>query len=65
MNVINLGIFLELPVAHKFSRIGLAQLVAAFDLVRGGKILASPDSPGKVLYKVGGISFLMRAPDSH
>jgi glyoxylase-like metal-dependent hydrolase (beta-lactamase superfamily II) len=43
----------------------LAQLVAAFDLVRAGKITASPDSPGKVVYKVGGISFLMRTPDSH
>ena len=40
----------------------LAQLVAAFDAVRAGKITASPDSPGKVLYKVGAISFLMRAP---
>lgn len=43
----------------------LAQLVAAFDLVRARKIAASPDSPGKVLYKVGDISFLMRAPDAH
>ena len=43
----------------------LAQLVAAFDSVRAGKISASPDSPGKVLYKVGEISFLMRAPDAH
>jgi glyoxylase-like metal-dependent hydrolase (beta-lactamase superfamily II) len=42
----------------------LAQLVAAFDAVRAGKITASPDSPGKVLYKVGAISFLMRAPNA-
>jgi len=43
----------------------LAQLVAAFDEVRSGKRPAIPDSPGKVLYRVGDISFLMRAPDSH
>ncbi len=43
----------------------LAQLVAAFDEVRSGKTPATPDSPGKVLYRVGAISFLMRAPDSH
>jgi glyoxylase-like metal-dependent hydrolase (beta-lactamase superfamily II) len=43
----------------------LAQLVAAFDAVRAGKVRATPDSPGKVLYKVGNISFLMRAPDTH
>jgi glyoxylase-like metal-dependent hydrolase (beta-lactamase superfamily II) len=40
----------------------LQQLVAAFDEVRAGKIKPIPDSPGKVLYKVGDISFLMRAP---
>jgi glyoxylase-like metal-dependent hydrolase (beta-lactamase superfamily II) len=39
----------------------LSRLVAAFDQVRAGKIKATPDSPGKVLYKVDGISFLMRA----
>jgi glyoxylase-like metal-dependent hydrolase (beta-lactamase superfamily II) len=39
----------------------LAQLVTAFDEVRAGKIKSSPDSPGKVLYRVGNISFLMRA----
>ncbi|HYM78220.1 MAG TPA: MBL fold metallo-hydrolase [Candidatus Dormibacteraeota bacterium] len=39
----------------------LARLVSAFDQVRGGKIPGTPDSPGKVLYKVGDISFLMRA----
>ena len=43
----------------------LAQLVTAFDAVRAGKVAATPDSPGKVLYKVGDISFLMRAPDAH
>ena len=43
----------------------LPQLVAAFDKVRAGKITASPDSPGKVLYKVDAISFLMRAPVAH
>lgn len=40
----------------------LPRLVAAFDAVRAGKIQPSPDSPGKVLYKVDDISFLMRAP---
>lgn len=40
----------------------LAQVVAAFDVVRSGKAPGSPDSPGKILYKVGEISFLMRAP---
>jgi glyoxylase-like metal-dependent hydrolase (beta-lactamase superfamily II) len=43
----------------------LAQLVTAFDAVRAGKVAATPDSPGKVLYQVGDISFLMRAPDAH
>ena len=42
----------------------LSRLVAAFDTVRNGKVQPSPDSPGKVLYKVDGISFLMRAPDA-
>lgn len=42
----------------------LSRLVAAFDEVRAGKIKPQPDSPGKVLYKVGDISFLMRAPDA-
>jgi glyoxylase-like metal-dependent hydrolase (beta-lactamase superfamily II) len=40
----------------------LPRLVAAFDDVRAGKIKPTPDSPGKVLYKVDDISFLMRAP---
>ena len=42
----------------------LAQLVTAFDGVRAGKVAATPDSPGKVLYKAGDISFLMRATDA-
>lgn len=40
----------------------LPRLVAAFDAVRAGKIAPTPDSPGKVIYKVDGFSFLMRAP---
>jgi glyoxylase-like metal-dependent hydrolase (beta-lactamase superfamily II) len=40
----------------------LPRLVAAFDAVRAGKVKSTPDSPGKVLYKVDDISFLMRAP---
>ena len=39
----------------------LSQLVAAFDAVRAGKVRPVPASPGKVLYTVGDISFLMRA----
>jgi len=40
----------------------LPRLVAAFDKVRAGKVPSEPDSPGKALYKVDDISFLMRAP---
>jgi len=40
----------------------LIRLVAAFDAVRAGKVMPTADSPGKVLYKIGDISFLMRAP---
>jgi glyoxylase-like metal-dependent hydrolase (beta-lactamase superfamily II) len=40
----------------------LPQLVDAFQTVRSGKIPASPQSPGKVLYKVGDISFFMQPP---
>jgi glyoxylase-like metal-dependent hydrolase (beta-lactamase superfamily II) len=40
----------------------LPRLVAAFDAVHSGKVQATPDSPGKVTYKVDDISFLMRAP---
>jgi len=43
----------------------LAKLVAAFDAVRAGKVKPLPDSPGKVLYKVGDISFLMRPQAAH
>lgn len=42
----------------------LAQLVSAFEAVRAGKVSGTPDSPGKVLYKVDNISFLMRAPSA-
>jgi glyoxylase-like metal-dependent hydrolase (beta-lactamase superfamily II) len=42
----------------------LPRLVAAFDAVRSGKVQATPDSPGKVTYKVDNISFLMRAPEA-
>ena len=37
----------------------LPRLVAAFDAVRAGKVHAVPASPGKVLYTVDNISFLM------
>jgi glyoxylase-like metal-dependent hydrolase (beta-lactamase superfamily II) len=40
----------------------LPRLVDAFDKVRSGKVAAVPDSPGKVIYKVDGIEFLMKAP---
>jgi glyoxylase-like metal-dependent hydrolase (beta-lactamase superfamily II) len=40
----------------------LPRLVAAFDAVESGKVPATPNSPGKVIYSVGDISFLMRAP---
>lgn len=40
----------------------LPRLVAAFDQVRAGKVKPAPDSPGKVLYKVDGFAFLMKAP---
>jgi glyoxylase-like metal-dependent hydrolase (beta-lactamase superfamily II) len=40
----------------------LSRLVTAFDAVRAGKIAATPDSSGKVLYKVDDITFLMKAP---
>ena len=43
----------------------LAKLVAAFDAVRAGKVKPLPDSPGKVLYRVGDISFLMRPQAAH
>jgi glyoxylase-like metal-dependent hydrolase (beta-lactamase superfamily II) len=40
----------------------LPRLVTAFAEVRAGKVKPIPDSPGKVLYKVDGFSFLMGAP---
>ncbi len=39
----------------------LGRLVAAFDKVHAGNIPATPDSPGKVLYKTDGFAFLMKA----
>ncbi len=40
----------------------LAQLLRAFEEVRLGKARASPTSGGQVVYRVGDIAFLMRAP---
>jgi glyoxylase-like metal-dependent hydrolase (beta-lactamase superfamily II) len=40
----------------------LQRLVVAFETVRAGKIAPEPAGKGKVTYKVGDISFLMRAP---
>jgi glyoxylase-like metal-dependent hydrolase (beta-lactamase superfamily II) len=48
----------NIPVA---SPTVLGRLVLAFDKVQSGKVRAVADSPGKVLYKVDGFSFLMRA----
>ena len=42
----------------------LPRLVKAFDLVRTGKVAPTPASSGKVLYKVDGFSFLMKAPQT-
>jgi glyoxylase-like metal-dependent hydrolase (beta-lactamase superfamily II) len=42
----------------------LQHLVTAFEAVRAGKISAIPASPGKVIYKVDDISFLMHAAES-
>jgi glyoxylase-like metal-dependent hydrolase (beta-lactamase superfamily II) len=42
----------------------LPRLVAAFETVRAGKVVPSPASRGKVIYKVDEISFLMRAPEA-
>src|SRR5215469_12707210 len=52
----------NIPVA---SPTVLPRLISAFDAVRAGKIQPSPNSPGKVLYKVDDISFLMREPAAH
>jgi len=46
----------NIPVA---SPAVLGQLVSAFDKVQFRKVPAVPESPGKVLYKVDGFSFLM------
>jgi len=42
----------------------LPRLAAAFEAVRSGKVAAIAAGPGKVTYKVDGITFLMRAPES-
>ena len=42
----------------------LPRLVPAFEAVRAGKVRPDPAEPGKVLYKVDGFSFLMRAPEA-
>ena len=39
----------------------LPRLVTAFEAVRAGKVPAMPDSPGLVMYKIDGLSFLMKA----
>ena len=39
----------------------LLKLASVFEAVRAGKITASPSGPGKVMYRVGEISFLMAA----
>jgi glyoxylase-like metal-dependent hydrolase (beta-lactamase superfamily II) len=49
----------NIPVA---SPAVLTRLVLAFAAMRKGVVPPTPDSPGKVLYKVGDISFLVRAP---
>lgn len=42
----------------------IPRLVEAFEKVRAGKVPATPAGSGKVTYKVGDITFLMRAPGS-
>lgn len=42
----------------------LPRLLAAFEDVRARKVASTPASTGKVLYKVGDISFLMRVPEA-
>jgi len=49
----------NIPVA---SPAVLPRLAAAFAKVRAGKAASTPDSPGRVIYKADGFSFLMRAP---
>ena len=43
----------------------LPRLVAAFEQVRAGKISPTPQSPGKVIYRAGDFSFLMRPITSY
>jgi glyoxylase-like metal-dependent hydrolase (beta-lactamase superfamily II) len=52
----------NVPIAQP---IVLTRLVSAFAAVRSGKVPGKPESEGKMLYKVGDISFLMRAPAPH
>jgi len=40
----------------------LPRLVTAFDKVRAGTVKPTPESPGKVVYKVDGFAFLMKDP---
>lgn len=40
----------------------LPRLAAAFASVRAGKVAATPEGPGYVVYKVDGFAFLMNAP---
>ena len=40
----------------------LTRLVPAFDAVRAGKVAPTPTPDGRVIYKIDGFSFLMRAP---
>jgi glyoxylase-like metal-dependent hydrolase (beta-lactamase superfamily II) len=42
----------------------LTELVSAFDKVLAGNVAPTPDSPGRVRYKVGDIVFLMRAANN-
>ena len=49
----------NIPVA---SPTVLTRLVPAFAAVRDGKVMPTPTQDGKVIYKVDGFSFLMRAP---
>jgi glyoxylase-like metal-dependent hydrolase (beta-lactamase superfamily II) len=42
----------------------LPQLAAAFDAVRAGKAQGTFAADGKILYKSGGMSFMMRAPQT-
>lgn len=43
----------------------LSQLANAFAMVRAGKAPPSPAGDGKVTYKIGEISFLLRAPEQN